>query len=82
VVRPSCGGRLFSVCVGFSGREKGDVWFCLRSCLEVKEREARRCHTSMLCVEQDLPQSSQEENMLRVDAQAHTQGESLPCLWL
>jgi hypothetical protein len=27
-------------------RRKGDVWFCSRSCLEVEEREARRCHTS------------------------------------
>jgi hypothetical protein len=26
-------------------RIRGDVWFCSRSCLEVKERDARRCHT-------------------------------------
>jgi hypothetical protein len=31
--------------------------------------------------EQDLPQSLQEENMLRVDARSHTQGESRPCLF-
>jgi hypothetical protein len=39
---PCCGGRLLSVCVGFLlGGEGGDIWFCLRSCLEVEEREAR-----------------------------------------
>jgi hypothetical protein len=36
----------------------------------------------VLCVEQDLPQGSEEKNLLRVDARSHTQGESLPCLWL
>jgi hypothetical protein len=36
----------------------------------------------VLCFEQDLPQSVQEGNLLRVDAWLHTQGESLPCLWL
>jgi hypothetical protein len=33
------------------------------------------CQYRMLRVEQDLPQSSQEENLLRVDARSHTQGE-------
>jgi hypothetical protein len=47
VVCPCCGGRLLSVCMGFLfGGEGGDIWFCSRSCLEVEEREARRCHTS------------------------------------
>jgi hypothetical protein len=35
----------------------------------------------VLCFEQDLPQSLQEENLLQVDTRSHTQGESLPCLW-
>jgi hypothetical protein len=47
VVRPSCGRRLLSVSLGLPfGREGEDIWFCSRSCLEVEEREARRCHTS------------------------------------
>jgi hypothetical protein len=49
VVCPCCGGRLFSVCVGVLSRGQwGDVWFCLRYCLEVEEREEQRCHTSNL----------------------------------
>jgi hypothetical protein len=35
------------------GREEGDVWLCSRSFLEVKEREALRCHTSDLEVTMD-----------------------------
>jgi hypothetical protein len=38
VVRPSCGGRLLSVClVLLFGGEGGDIWFCSRSCLEVED---------------------------------------------
>jgi hypothetical protein len=36
----------------------------------------------VLCFEQDLPQSAQEKNLLRVDARSHNQGESLQYLWL
>jgi hypothetical protein len=38
VVRTSCGGQVLLVRVDFvSGRERGNIWFCSRSCLEVEE---------------------------------------------
>jgi transposase InsO family protein len=43
---------------------------------------AEAVNTTCYISEQDLPQSAQEENMLRVDARSHTQGDSLPCLRL
>jgi hypothetical protein len=47
VVRPGCDGWLLSICQGFIFRGKGgDIWFCLRYCLQVEEWEAHRCHTS------------------------------------
>jgi hypothetical protein len=45
-------------------------------------RLAGSLHEWWKVLEKDLPQSSQEENMLQVDAQSHTQGEALPCFWL
>jgi hypothetical protein len=48
----------------------------------LQEGSRLRQSNCMLCFKQDLPQSLQEENLLRVDARSRTQGESIPCHWL